>query len=193
MKRWALIPMLGNQNPSRVVGEQQQSTHTQRPMAVPTNMGPMLEKVMGLWYRSVVGWGPPWENQFTLLSETPDGQSAVHPASESGKMLSLTKERRTEGSFQLKPVGKGGLFSSQRGQGWPELLETPIWPSWNYLACLFCCRGGRVVVVLFRGISCVLTQARGTGSWENPYFKGQHESFLLPSIITAEPVTLLKK
>lgn len=28
MKRWTLIPMLGNQNPSRVVGEQQQSTPT---------------------------------------------------------------------------------------------------------------------------------------------------------------------
>lgn len=72
-------------------------------MDMPTNMGPMLDKVMGLWYRSVVGWGPPWENQSKLLSETPDGQSAIHSASESGKMLSFTKERRTEGSF-LKPV-----------------------------------------------------------------------------------------
>lgn len=55
----------------------------------------------------------------------------------------------------------------QRGQGWPEFLEILMEPSWNYLVCLFCSRGGRVGVLVSRGISRVLTWARGTVSWEN--------------------------
>lgn len=56
-------------------------------------------------------------------------------------------------------------FHRPRGQGWvAEFLETPVWPSWNYLACLLGSRGGRVAVVLFRGTSIILILAKGTVS-----------------------------
>lgn len=79
----------------------------------------------------ICGWFP-WRNQTKLLSVSHGGQVVLRSASDSGMAL----------SFLLGTVGKCVFFYSQRGQGWPEFLETPTCSSLNYLACLFCSRSG---------------------------------------------------
>lgn len=145
---------------------------THRAVATPSNMGPMLGKVMEIWHRSVIGWGPLGK---PIQAGFQDGQSAIQSASQLGMMLFFAMERGSRGAPVICRER-----CIQRVQGWPEFLETPIWPSCNYLACLFCSKGGRVRVALFRGIAHVLIQARGMGSWVNSCFKQQDESFLLP-------------
>lgn len=95
-----------------------------------------------------VKWDSRWPVSHPLLPVNPEG---------------CWLSPRTEVREVILPSGDGKV-SSQRGPGWPELVQITIWPSWSYPACWFCYRDCRVEVVLFRGISSVLTQARGIGS-----------------------------
>lgn len=156
MKKWALIPMQGKQNPSCFVGQQPQGT------VVPGHAHwHGANAWQGHGALSVVEWGPPWEDQSRLLSETHADQLVIHFCQWIQKDADFHQGQRSERSFYPAAVGK---VSSQRGPGWPEFLQITIWPLWNYPACWFCYRDYRVGVVSFRAISSVLTLARGIGS-----------------------------
>ena len=65
----------------------------------------------------MVGWGPPWEDQSRLLSETHADQSVTHFCQCIWKDADFHQGQRSERSLYL--VMK---VSSQRGPGWPEFL-----------------------------------------------------------------------